>query len=154
MHKPRIYIDTSVIGGCFDEEFSEWSNKLFDELVSGRFIVLVSDLTLAELNRSDKKIVDKLLHIPIDFLEYVHRNEESEFLANKYIEHKAISNKYFEDAHHIALATIYYSDLLVSWNFKHIVNISRISVYNSVNTLLNYSMINIRSPREVVQYEE
>ena len=154
MHKQRIYIDTSVIGGCFDDEFAEWSNRLFEELIMGKYKVVISDLTVAELNRADKRISDKLLEIPKDYIEFVIRNDETRNLANNYIEYNAISNKHFSDAHHIAIASVDNSNILVSWNFQHIVNISRIAVYNSVNILLNYPINNIRSPREVIEYEE
>ena len=62
--------------------------------------------------------------------------------------------KFFEDALHIAIATINKVDVLVSWNFKHIVNINRIRLYNSVNLKSGYSMIDIRSPREILTEKE
>ncbi|MCL5990773.1 MAG: PIN domain protein [Bacteroidetes bacterium] len=154
MQKQRIYIDTSVIGGCFDEEFQEWSNKLFDDFINGKRIAVISDLTIAELNRASKEVSGKLLQLPEENVEYILRNEESNYLASKYIENGALSNKYYEDAHHIALATINNTNILVSWNFKHIVNMSRITIYNSVNILLNYKTMEIRSPMEVVEYED
>jgi len=49
MHRLKIYIDTSVIGGCFDDEFSEWSNKLFDEFIKGEKIAVISETTIEEL---------------------------------------------------------------------------------------------------------
>ncbi len=51
---------------------------------------------------------------------------------------------------HIAVATLGRVDVVVSWNFKHIVNLNRIRLYNSVNLKLGYPMIEIRSPREVL----
>ncbi len=152
MHKLRIYIDTSVIGGCFDKEFDVYSNLLFKELISGKYNVLISDLLLAELNKASKMISEKLIEIPLIHTEFITRSDESFELAQKYISHQALSNKNFEDAHHIALATINNANILVSWNFKHIVNINRISVFNSVNILQNYPILNIRSPREVIDY--
>ena len=116
---PRIYIDTSVIGGCYDEEFSYWSNLLFDEFKVGKKIAVISDLTIAELNRNENFISEKIKLIPVEFVENVMRNNNTEFLAKKYIENKALSQKYFEDAHHIAIATVNNVNILVSWNFKH-----------------------------------
>lgn len=58
-----------------------------------------------------------------------------------------------EDCRHIALATIYKVDVLASCNFKHIVNLDRIKGYNSVNLRMGYSMIEIRSPKDLVNYE-
>ncbi len=73
-------------------------------------------------------------------------------LAEKYIERKIISKKFFDDATHIALATVANVDLLVSWNFKHIVHFEKIRLFNSVNLELGYGEIKIYSPREVTTY--
>ena len=66
---------------------------------------------------------------------------------------KAVSEKYLLDAQHIALATINHVDVLISWNFKHIVNLRRIQLYNSINLKYGYSLLEIRSPREVINEE-
>ena len=71
-------------------------------------------------------------------------------LANAYINEDVVSEAFFNDAMHIALATINKVDVLVSWNFKHIVNFNKIRLYNSVNLKLGYSLIDIRTPREVL----
>jgi predicted nucleic acid-binding protein len=153
MHKQRIYIDTSVIGGCFDEEFAEWSNKLFDEFIKGRKIAVVSDLTIEELEGASDNIKNKLREIPTESLEFLQKNEEANELANLYIEGNAISIKSLSDATHIALATIAKVNVLVSWNFKHIVNLRRIYLYNSINLQNNYPIIEIRTPREILENE-
>ncbi|MCL5990940.1 MAG: type II toxin-antitoxin system VapC family toxin [Bacteroidetes bacterium] len=150
MHKPRIYIDTSVIGGCFDEEFQEWSNKLFDLFVSGKLIAMISDVTTTEIEPAPDYVKNKIKEIPKNLVEYIDKNDEAESLASKYIEHHAISIKYQEDALHIAMATVNKADVLVSWNFKHIVNLRRIHIYNSINLMLDYQPLEIRTPREVI----
>ena len=71
-------------------------------------------------------------------------------MARKYIENKVISNHSLVDAEHIAIATVERVDIIVSWNFKHIVNIRMIRGYNFVNLKEGYSMIEIRTPREVI----
>jgi hypothetical protein len=154
MHKPRIYIDTSVIGGCFDEEFAEWSNKLFEELKDGKKIAVISDLTIEEIEEAYKYIQDKLWEIPSDSLEILRKTKEIEELSDKYIEYNAISSKHTSDATHIAYATINRVNVLVSWNFKHIVNLRRITLYNSINMQFNYPLLEIRTPREVLENEE
>ncbi|MCX7735110.1 MAG: PIN domain-containing protein [Candidatus Kapabacteria bacterium] len=151
MHKLRIYIDTSVIGGCFDEEFAEWSNKLFDEFIRGKKIAVISDITMAELSEAPDFIKNRIEDIPPENIEIVERIEEIEYLTSKYIEFNAISPKFIQDAIHIATATIYKVDILVSWNFKHIVNFRRIQLYNSINLMFGYPLLNIRSPREVIE---
>lgn len=148
--KQRIYIDTSVIGGCFDIEFKEWSNELFHEFKVGKKIAVVSDITLDELENAPELITKQIGKIPKEFVEYVLNTEESEFLAEKYIKEKAVSTKFYEDALHIAIATLQRVDVLVSWNFKHIVNLERIRKYNAVNLMNGYPLIEIRNPREIL----
>ncbi len=154
MHKLRIYIDTSVIGGCFDKEFAVWSNMLFDEFIAGKKIAVISDLTYDELSRASDNIQLKINEIPLSFREFLYRNDETESLAREYVKNKVISEKYFDDATHIAIATTYNVDVLVSWNFKHIVNLNRILKYNSVNMLFGYKPLEIRNPKEVLENEE
>lgn len=149
--KQRIYIDTSVIGGCFDVEFKEWSNKLFEEFRNGNKIAVISDITLDELSFSRPEVRNHIDTIPSDYKEYVLNGEEAEELADKYIKEKAITQKSYEDALHIAIATINKIDVLVSWNFKHIVNLDRIRKYNAVNLMNGYPMLEIRNPREILK---
>ena len=148
--KQRIYIDTSVIGGCLDIEFKEWSIDLFNEFKNGKKIAVISDVTLDELEQAREEVREQIEKIPVAFREYVLSDEEAEFLAEKYIKEKAVSSKFYEDALHIAIATIQKVDVLVSWNFKHIVNLNRIRKYNAVNLMNGYPMIEIRNPREIL----
>ena len=136
--KQRIYIDTSVIGGCFDAEFEKWSNRLFDELIEGQKIAVVSDITYREIELAPKQVHDKLFSIPEDYREDILTNTEVETLAENYV--KSGAN-----------ATIQKADIVVSWNFKHIVNLDRIRKYNAVNLMFGYSTIEIRTPREILK---
>jgi hypothetical protein len=81
-------------------------------------------------------------------------SDECRELADAYIAEGAVSDKFYEDALHIALATIHSATVLTSWNFKHIVNLSRIRQYNSVNIKKGYSFVEIRSPRDLIKEEE
>ncbi len=101
MFRPRIYIDTSVIGAR-------------------------------------------------DNIEYVSLNEESITLASAYLEDGVVAESSLSDARHIAIATVEQVDILLSWNYKHIVNLNRIRLLNSVNLKLGYPALEIRSPREVL----
>ena len=148
--KQRIYIDTSVIGGCFDKEFKKWSDKLFVEFQEGKKIAVLSDITIDELSFSRPEVRNHLDTIPKDFKEYILADEQAEELAEYYIKEHAITRKSLEDARHIAVATINKVDVLVSWNFKHIVNLDRIRKYNAVNLKNGYAMIEIRNPREIL----
>lgn len=121
----KVYADTSTIGGCFDEEFHEWSVALIDEFKVGKKIIMLSDLTLQVIQ-----------------------------LAETYILEGALTIKSYNDALHIALATLNNTDVLASWNFKHIVNLNRIRLYNSINLKLGYRMVEIRTPREILELSE
>ena len=148
----RVYIDTSVIGGCLDEEFSPWSNILFEEFKAGLKIPVVSDITMQEIEMAPLE-VQKVVESISDKLESVLLDREAAVLAKAYLDEKIITDKYLLDAQHIALASIEKVDVLVSWNFKHIVNLNRIRLYNSVNLKKGYALIDIRSPREVINEE-
>jgi predicted nucleic acid-binding protein len=152
--KQKVYIDTSVIGGCFDKEFEEWSNRLFDDFKTGKKIAVISDLTLDELIDAPERVKNNFETIPDETIEILTSEKESRELADKYIIEKAVSEKYYEDALHIAIATINRVNVLVSWNFKHIVNLYKIRLYNAVNLKNGYNVLEIRTPREIVKIEE
>ncbi len=148
--KARVYIDTSVIGGCFDEEFSVWSSVLFDEFRSGHKIAVVSDLTLRELEGAPKDVRAFLSSIPQKSIENVVLSDEAEQLASDYLKKGVVGKKHIADAQHIAIASVERVDVLVSWNFQQIVNLNRIRAFNAVNLALGYPILEIRSPREVI----
>ena len=147
---PRIYIDTSVIGGCLDDEFARWSELLFDEFRSGIKTAVVSDLTLRELEGAPEDVKEILSTLPDTTLENVFLTEEAEKLALSYLENKVVSSKHLADAQHIAIASVERVDVLVSWNFQQIVNLDRIHAFNSVNLKQGYPILEIRSPMEVI----
>jgi hypothetical protein len=151
----RVYIDTSVIGGCFDKECKTWSNLLIEEFLSGQKIAIISDVTIDEIQDAPKPLQDKLEEIiKCDYKELIASDLEALELAELYILEGAVSKKFYEDALHIAMATINKATVLASWNFKHIVNLERIRQYNAVNIKNGYSLLEIRSPREIVKFEE
>ncbi len=152
--KKRIYTDTSVIGGCLDTEFEQGSLALFEAFSSGATIIVVSNLTLAELEAAPSTVQEVLKKVPRQFIEYIEFTEEASDLAETYLEEGVVSENSRVDAQHIATATINRVDVLVSWNFKHIVNLERIHGYNSVNLRLGYPMLEIRTPIEVLKYED
>ncbi|NVM00816.1 MAG: PIN domain-containing protein [Candidatus Helarchaeota archaeon] len=153
MKKLRIYVDTSVIGGCLDEQFKEISIKLIEKIKRGEMIAIISELTKLELNNAPKEVQEILDEIPEENLEIVELSEEAVELANSYIAERVLGAKKLVDAEHIAIATINHVDVLVSWNFKHIVNLEKIRGFNSVNLKTGYPLLEIRSPWEVISYE-
>ena len=152
--KQRIYIDTSVFGGYFDEEFMEHTIPLFDRIYSGDYIILYSTVTQEELENAPEKIKDLVKKIKVEQTEFIETTDEAIDLASEYILEKVVGKTSFADCLHIALATINRADFLISWNFKHIVNIERIRGYNSINIKNGYKQLEIRSPREFSKYED
>lgn len=150
--KQRIYIDTSVVGGYYDEEFQEATKKLFERLENNEIIFVVSDLLDLELINAPQQVMELLEKYSADKFQRVELTEEAIILADTYIAEKVVGKTSIEDCRHIALATINKVDVLASWNFKHIVNLDRIKGYNSVNLRLGYSMIEIRSPKDLINY--
>jgi len=153
MKKVRIYIDTSVIGGCFDEEFKPWSDGLIQDFKSGRFKPILSDVVAAEVVDAPEPVrmkYDEILGLDHEF---VAADQEAIELADRYQLRKILTPKYYDDGLHIALATIAEVDLLVSWNFRHIVHFDKIRLFNSVNLELGYKPLQIYSPREVTSFE-
>jgi predicted nucleic acid-binding protein len=149
----RIYTDTSVIGGCLDAEFEESSQLLFDRFHSGQDVVIVSELTLLELEGAPNKVRDILEQVPSYHREDVEFTEAASELAKRYIQAEVIGRASRLDAQHIATATVHRADVLVSWNFKYVVNLDRIQGYNSVNLRQGYPLLEIRSPQEVLSYD-
>jgi hypothetical protein len=147
----KIYIENSVVGGYFDDEFKEHTQKLFDEFRKGLSKPIISSHVIAELENGAPGYVKENLKT-IDYEEYT-VNEEMIQLAEKYMEQKIVSKNYYSDALHIAVATVIGVDVLVSWNFKHIVNLDKIKLFNSVNLREGYNMLEIRTPREVIGNE-
>ena len=152
--KPRIYTDTSVLGGCEDDEFSEHSLRLIEAFISGKLTLVISELTLRELETAPEGVRRIVEQVPVAHIEVLLLSPEVEELASAYIEEGAIGARMRADALHIALASIARVDVLVSWNFKHIVNLQRIHVYNAVNLKRGYPLLEIRSPLEVPDDEE
>jgi predicted nucleic acid-binding protein len=149
----RIYLDTSVIGGYYDSEFEEDTRILFEKIKLERFHVILSDITEGELQEAPEMIRNLFIELSAGLSTKIELTEEAVQLADSYLAGKVVGKTSRVDCFHIALATIHQVDILVSWNFKHIVNVQRIRGYNSVNMKLGYPTIDIRSPKEIIYYE-
>jgi hypothetical protein len=150
----RVYLDTSVIGGCFDDEFREESLKLFECIRVGIYRGLISTTTLAELSNAPSFVREVLDNFDDSQLERLPESDAVDDLATAYIDATALPPSCFDDATHIAYATISHADVLVSWNFKHIVNIVRITEFNAVNQKMGYGPIEIQSPKSLIYGKE
>jgi hypothetical protein len=147
----RIYADTSVFGGCFDEIFAEDSRKLFKEISAGRFLVVLSGTVLRELQEAPEYVCKVLSDLPRERVEIVELSEEIEALRDAYLDAGVVGSASLLDAEHIASASVAAVDLIVSWNFKHIVHFEKIRGYHAVNLLRGYHPIPIHIPKEVIE---
>ena len=152
MKKQRIYIDTSVVGGFFDTMFEKETKMLFKRLENKELVFVISEVLTGELENAPERVRTLLDDYNDDCFEKVPLTNEARELADKYIAENVVGRTSYDDCCHIALATIHRVDVLASWNFKHIVNLVRIRGYNGVNLKNGYPTIEIRNPRELVDY--
>ena len=141
-----------MVGGYFDDEFSADTIPFFESVKNGEIIVILSDILEAELLRAPEFVRELLPTIPKKQIEQIRLSPEAIELADKYIEAKVVGKTSRADCQHIAIATLCKADVLVSWNFKHIVNLERIRGYNGINYQMGYNMIEIRTPKEIIKY--
>ena len=154
MKAQRVYIDTSVLGGCFDPEFAQWSNALLADFRANRLKPVISEIVAAEIADAPKVIRDLFSDLLALKPEMIATTPEALALADAYQQHGILTPKFYADGLHIALATIAEVDLLVSWNFRHIVHFDKIRMFTAVNLERGYKPLAIYSPREVASDEE
>ncbi len=150
---PRIYTDNSVFGGAFDEEFRAPSQAFFKLVEGGLFILLVSDVSRREVELAPLR-VRSLFDSLAAHMELVSVDAKVLALRDDYLAAGVVGSRRADDAAHVAAATIAGADLIVSWNFKHMVHFDKIRAYNKVNASRGYRPIDIRSPLEVIAYED
>lgn len=148
----RIYADTSVFGGAFDPEFADPTKRFFVEVDAGRLTLVTSAIVAAEIGPAPKEVRDFFDRYAAvaEIIEIAH---EAIQLQQRYIQTGVVTEKSEEDALHVAVATVAKCDLIVSWNFKHIVHFDKIPKYNAANILAGHSQIGIYSPLEVISYD-
>jgi len=154
MKRQRIYIDTSIVGGFFDLEFEKETKMLFQRLENKEIIFVISNLLQEELEDAPIQVKNLLKKFDKSYFEQVIVTDEVNKLADRYIAEKVVGKTSLDDCKHIALATINNVDILASWNIKHIVNYIKIQGYNSVNIKNGYKSLEIRNPKELINYGE
>jgi predicted nucleic acid-binding protein len=147
----RIYIDTSIVGGYFDDVFSTDTKALFKRMENKEFVFVISSVLRQELRQAPEPVRTLLGKYEKGCFEYVELTEEAIKLAEKYVAEKVVGKTSMNDCRHIAIATLNKVDVLASWNFRHIVNLDRIKGYNGVNLKMGYSTIEIRNPKDLVR---
>jgi hypothetical protein len=148
----RVYADTSVFGGVFDEEFAADSREFFDEVTGGEFLLVVSPVIETELEQAPK-YVRRFFDECAARAESVTVSDAARQLRDAYVSAGIVTEKYLADALHVALATVAACRVIVSWNFKYIVHFDKIPLHNQVNALMGFQAIAIHSPQEVIAYE-
>lgn len=153
MRKLRIYLDTSVLGAAFDDEFREATTAFFEQADAGKFDVVLSALAEEEVVRSPQNVRD-FCHAVLDYAQTVTPSRQAILLQQAYLDAGIVTPKWADDALHVAIATVEECHMIVSWNFKHMVHYDKRARYNAVNVLRGYSQIDILTPAEVIEYEE
>lgn len=147
----KLYLDTSVFGGYFDDGFEYPTKALFEMIEKNSNVILLSSLTLDELNDAPTFVKDLVNQLKSERVFMVDETIAAVELANCYIDEKVVGKTSFADCLHIALATVNEADMLISWNFKHIVNVTRMRGYNAVNAKLGYRQLEIFSPKQLFE---
>jgi predicted nucleic acid-binding protein len=138
-----------VFGGCFDKEFDDESTAFFEQVSSGKIVLLISDLTVRELENAPGEVRE--FYSKLTGYESVSPTNECYDLRDAYLKAEVVGRASADDALHVAIATVYRADIIVSWNFKHIVQRRRIHGFEAVNTLMDYRSPEIFSPREIIE---
>lgn len=149
----RVYADSSVFGGLFDPEFAADSRTFFEQVASGRFRLLSSFLVADELERAPET-VKQLFGAMLTTIELIRVTPEALTLQAAYVSAGIVSPRWADDALHVALATVASADLIVSWNFRHIVHFQKVPHYNAVNQLQGWRELAIHSPKEVIANDD
>jgi hypothetical protein len=145
----RAYIDTSVFGGYFDEEFAEPSRRFFEAVFASRVAALISDTLVGELVSAPQDVQELLTRTLQVGCERLPLTPEAIILRDAYLRAGVVTPKYGDDALHVAQATLARADVVVSWNFRHLVNPTRIRMFNGVNLTQGYGLVVIMTPAEV-----
>jgi predicted nucleic acid-binding protein len=149
---PRVYADTSVFGGVFDEEFRSSSRALFERVRKGEIRLVTSAVVEDELEPAPARVRGYYRGL-LRFMHKADLTEQSLALRNAYVRAGIVTKKSAADALHVAIATSNLCSVLVSWNCRHIVHFQKIPLYNAVNRLHGFAEIAIHTPLEVVNVE-
>ena len=149
MRTPTLYLDTSVLGGYFDDEWKEPTRELWRQMEAGQGRFQSSTIAFDELTNAPGN-VRELFRETFDPGALVAVTPEMEQLAAQYIEKAILTPKYTDDARHVAACTVAKIDFLVSWNFRHLVNVQREAGFNAVNLLQGYQTVRIINPLELI----
>lgn len=153
MRQLKVYIDTSVLGAAFDDEFKETTIVFFEQAREGKFVIFLSALVESEIADAPEE-VQQFYDSVAEYAEIITPLRPAILLQQAYLNAGVVTNKWAGDALHVATASVEGCDVIVSWNFKHIVHYDKKRKYNALNILHGYDNIDILTPAEVIEYEE
>jgi len=154
----KTYLDTSVIGAIFDTEDPNRveQTKYLLSILKDRdgYVPFISNILIEEIERAPIQIRSELeKQIKEMKCEIIYENKSSINLVSEYIKKRIVSNKYREDARHLAIAVIQNMDLIVTWNCVHMANYRKKRMIWAVNLMLGYDQIDIVTPLEVIGHD-
>jgi len=149
----RLYLDTSVIGGYFDDEWCAPTQELWRQMKAGCFCFVTSQVTMNELANAPAHVRD-LFDKNFTQENLLPFNDEAEQLADAFLRHGILPPKYTDDARHVAICTVARIAHLVSWNFRHLVNPERRKGFNAINRLQGYPDVSIVNPWEIIYVDQ
>ena len=150
----RVYIDTSVFGGYYDDEFADSTRPFFEFIQTGRILPLLSETLVQELVTAPKRVQDLFDFARRGKHENLSLDHEVIALQQSYLHSGIITAKYADDALHVAQATLARADVIASWNFHHLVNPAKIRAFSGINITMGYGLVVIMTPSEIVSILE
>ena len=155
LRKNRVYLDTSVVSYLDQQDAPEKmaeTRAVWEVLKKGRYDIYISSMVTDELMKCNEP-KREILFGKLEEINYtlVQVDEETVSLAEKFIDFGVLKRKSFEDCQHIAAAILSNCDVIVSWNFKHIVNVKTIRGIKVVTTLEGYKDILIYPPTALLE---
>ncbi|HEX7343518.1 MAG TPA: PIN domain protein [bacterium] len=148
----RLYLDSTVIKGCGDPEFDCWSWSLIQDFRSGIYKPVISTLVQDELAAAPPAAREALSSLMACRPKVIEVTDKAQTLADLYLDRKILTECHRSDALHVALATLEEADMLVSWNYRNILHMSKLRQFITVNLELGLKPLQIRSPRVVASY--
>ena len=153
----KVYLDTSVVSYLYQLDTPEKMKdtlELWELFRQGRYEVYISDIVLNEISGCSQEKLDILLGY-LKQVQYhlVHTDEDTVELAEKFIDFAILKKKSFDDCQHIGTAVVNGCDCIISWNFKHIVNVKTIRGMRAITNLEGYKQIEILSPSALLESE-
>ena len=158
MRKSKIYIETSVISHLYAPDVPDKmaeTLQLWNEIKSGIYNIYISDVVIAEVERNSEDKRNCLTRY-LSEIEYtnISINEEIRKYADELIRLGILSGKHISDCLHIGAAVVYDCDMLLSWNFRHMVKVKTINGIKSVSSLFGYKEMGIYPPSMIIERGE